>query len=100
MSSPPSSPLVSHDAIVALQNAATDPTTPAASNAAAIPVALAFEYTSKRHSSDDRDAAVDGVNSPIKKRPDTRLSPRKRVAVAADEAIDMDIELILVNRMK
>jgi hypothetical protein len=78
-------------ALVGIQIAAADPTTAAAPTAVADPVALACECTSKRHSSGGRDASVDGVDSSIKKRPDTRWSPRNRVTIAADEAVDMDM---------
>jgi hypothetical protein len=46
-----------------IQIAAANPTTPATHNVVAAPVALAFESTFKRHSSDGRDATVDGVHS-------------------------------------
>jgi hypothetical protein len=92
MSTPPSSPLVSHDAIVALKNATADPTSPAAR--AAAPIALAFESTCKRHSSDGRDSTVDGVHSPTKKRPDTPLS-------AIDDApMDIDIDSELMSDLR
>jgi hypothetical protein len=65
--------------------------------AAAGPLALAFECTSKRHSSGGRDASVGGVDSSIKKRPDTRWSPRNRVTIAADETVDMDMVLDLIR---
>jgi hypothetical protein len=48
-----------HDAIADIQIAAADPTTPVIHNVVAAPVALAFESTFKRHSSDGRDATVD-----------------------------------------
>jgi hypothetical protein len=41
-----------HDAIADIQIAAADPTSPATHNVVAAPVALAFESTFKRHSSD------------------------------------------------
>jgi hypothetical protein len=52
-----------HDAIADIQTAAADPTTPATHNVVAAPVALTFESTFKRHSSDGRDATVDRVHS-------------------------------------
>jgi hypothetical protein len=90
MSTPPPSPHLYHEANAGLQTSPDDPSTPSRWSAApAVPTQL-FLSSNKRHSSDDRDGAVSGANSPIKKRVDARSSPQKR----ADVAVDMDVDSV------
>ena len=90
MSTPPPSPSVDYMAIADLHTAGAASTTPAPPLRDAAAAVLAFSSSGKRHSTEDRDGTVSGTSSPVKKRSDTRSSPRKRVSIDSNVVVHVD----------
>jgi hypothetical protein len=98
MTTPPSSPVLNSNAIVALQIAADDSQTPTARAAHVPAAALAFSDTNKRRPTNQSGGGTNsGPNSSIKKHPDLQESPRLRVGVASDGDNTMDIDLSILD---
>ncbi|KAL7502218.1 hypothetical protein ACHAXN_000573 [Cyclotella atomus] len=93
MTTPPSSPVLVSSVIAALQIAADDSQTPSTRVPPVLAAALDFSDTNKRPPSYQSSGGThSGPNSPIKKHPDLRQSPRCRVNVASGGSHAMDIE--------